>query len=147
IVKFDGANAVNFAGGADGAHFGLTRCDPVAETDIDRGHGLLLNEEINIKHCHGKTKLAVANLAGRIEHPQAVSELKVLQPNLTLDPVCGMKVNPAGARGGAVEHAGQTYYFCSPSCAQKFQANPQQYLDRPASAVVNAPVSTSSSSA
>src|SRR5436853_544944 len=58
IVKFDCANAVNFAGGADGAHFGLTRCDPVAETDIDRGHGLLLNEEINIKHCHGKAKSA-----------------------------------------------------------------------------------------
>src|SRR5438552_14181538 len=58
-----------------------------------------------------------------------------------------MKVNPAAARGGAVAHAGQTYYFCSPSCAQKFQANPQQYLDRPASAVVKAPVSTSSSSA
>src|SRR5207237_60016 len=58
-----------------------------------------------------------------------------------------MKVNPAAARGGAVEHAGQTYYFCSPSGAHKFQANPQQYLDRPASAVVKAPVSTSSSSA
>ena len=76
-----------------------------------------------------------------------MSELKVLQPNPTLDPVCGMKVNPAAARGGAVEHAGQTYYFCSPSCAHKFQANPQRYLDRPASAVVKAPVSTSSSSA
>src|SRR5207249_397181 len=57
-----------------------------------------------------------------------------------------MKVNPAAARGGAVERAGQTYYFCSPSCAHKFRANPQQYLDRPTSAVVKAPVSTSSSS-
>src|SRR2546430_1058300 len=59
-----------------------------------------------------------------------MSELKIVQPNLALDPVCGMKVDPAKARGQA-EHGGQKFYFCSPSCAQKFQMNPEQYLNRP----------------
>ena len=40
---------------------------------------------------------------------------------------------------GTVEHAGKRYYFCSSSCLQKFQANPQAYLEpKPASAPVSA---------
>lgn len=27
------------------------------------------------------------------------------------------------------EHDGRTYYFCCPGCAERFQANPHQYLD------------------
>src|SRR5215469_9918774 len=42
------------------------------------------------------------------------------------DPVCGMLVDPATAP--AVEHAGKSYYFCCPGCAQKFQVAPDQYL-------------------
>ncbi|MBS0208053.1 MAG: cadmium-translocating P-type ATPase [Planctomycetes bacterium] len=44
-----------------------------------------------------------------------------------VDPVCGMRVEPARA-AATVDHAGQTYYFCSKSCAQKFQATPTRYL-------------------
>jgi Cu+-exporting ATPase len=44
-----------------------------------------------------------------------------------IDPVCGMKVNPAAAKGHA-EWQGKTYYFCSSKCQQKFQADPQKYL-------------------
>ena len=43
------------------------------------------------------------------------------------DPVCGMKVNRATARVKA-EHAGQEYFFCSPGCLTKFQANPSGVL-------------------
>ncbi|HEY8504991.1 MAG TPA: heavy metal translocating P-type ATPase, partial [Gemmataceae bacterium] len=43
------------------------------------------------------------------------------------DPVCGMKVNPATARG-SFEHAGRTYYFCNPGCLEKFRADPERYL-------------------
>ncbi|MGI9102315.1 MAG: heavy metal translocating P-type ATPase [Terriglobales bacterium] len=43
------------------------------------------------------------------------------------DPVCGMTVDPATAKT-KIEHQGQTYYFCSPGCAQKFTADPQKYL-------------------
>jgi Cu+-exporting ATPase len=42
------------------------------------------------------------------------------------DPVCGMQVDPAKAAGTS-ERNGKTYYFCSPRCKQKFDADPKQY--------------------
>jgi YHS domain-containing protein len=42
------------------------------------------------------------------------------------DVVCGMQVDPAKAPGKS-EHNGKTYYFCSPGCKKKFDANPSQY--------------------
>jgi Cu+-exporting ATPase len=49
--------------------------------------------------------------------------------SLTKDPVCGMMVDPAKAKA-SVEHNGTTFYFCCPGCAQKFQAHPEDYLNR-----------------
>lgn len=49
-------------------------------------------------------------------------------PDSVIDPVCGMKVNPASARGGSHEHAGHTYYFCNPRCRERFAAEPDRYL-------------------
>ncbi|HYM12997.1 MAG TPA: heavy metal translocating P-type ATPase, partial [Bryobacterales bacterium] len=37
------------------------------------------------------------------------------------DPICGMDVDPATA-AGKYEHNGQTYYFCSRHCLEKFRA-------------------------
>src|ERR1051326_8975539 len=51
---------------------------------------------------------------------------------LARDPVCGMSVNPATAKH-AYEHAGKNYYFCCAHCVEKFKADPQGYLDKPAS--------------
>ncbi len=42
------------------------------------------------------------------------------------DPVCGMSVGPESA-AGSVDHAGVTYWFCSPSCVAKFKADPGSY--------------------
>lgn len=44
-----------------------------------------------------------------------------------IDPVCGMTVNPQKA-AASVEHAGTMYFFCSRSCATKFQADPAKHL-------------------
>ena len=44
-----------------------------------------------------------------------------------LDPVCGMEVDPATAAADR-EHEGRRYYFCSAGCAEKFQADPSEYL-------------------
>ena len=49
------------------------------------------------------------------------------------DPVCGMMVDPATARGGSAEHAGKTYYFCNPRCRERFLASPERYLTAPVS--------------
>lgn len=42
------------------------------------------------------------------------------------DPVCGMALKP-GSSSQSVVHQGKTYYFCSQTCRDKFEANPQQY--------------------
>lgn len=46
-----------------------------------------------------------------------------------LDPVCGMKVDPLKA-WGPVNHKGQSYYFCSTGCVERFAADPEKYLVR-----------------
>ncbi|MGI9088812.1 MAG: heavy metal translocating P-type ATPase [Chthoniobacterales bacterium] len=46
-----------------------------------------------------------------------------------VDPVCGMTIEPASAAGRS-EHSGESYYFCSSGCKQKFDANPAQYLTK-----------------
>jgi P-type Cu+ transporter len=45
-----------------------------------------------------------------------------------IDPVCGMTVDPTKNKGGSFDHAGTTYYFCSPGCNTKFQADPDGWL-------------------
>jgi P-type Cu+ transporter len=45
------------------------------------------------------------------------------------DPVCGMMVDPASARGGSFEFEGTTYSFCNPRCNERFSAEPEKFLD------------------
>ncbi len=46
------------------------------------------------------------------------------------DPVCRMQVNPERAPGSHA-HGGQTYFFCSNHCLEKFRADPAKYLAQP----------------
>lgn len=48
-------------------------------------------------------------------------------PITVTDPVCGMQVDPSRAAGKA-DYAGTTFYFCSQSCAAKFQSEPARYV-------------------
>ena len=43
------------------------------------------------------------------------------------DPVCGMVVDPDTVKL-KIEHDGQTYYFCSSGCREKFVADPARFL-------------------
>ena len=43
------------------------------------------------------------------------------------DPVCGMDVQPDEA-AAKVEHDGQTFYFCSKGCAERFKRDPEAFL-------------------
>jgi Cu+-exporting ATPase len=45
---------------------------------------------------------------------------------MTIDPVCGMTVQPATA-AGSFEYRGTTYYFCNPSCLTRFKADPESF--------------------
>ncbi|HEY2233536.1 MAG TPA: heavy metal translocating P-type ATPase [Candidatus Angelobacter sp.] len=51
------------------------------------------------------------------------------KPGKTLvkDPVCNMDVDPVRAAGSS-EYKRQTYYFCSPGCVKRFNADPEKYL-------------------
>ncbi len=51
----------------------------------------------------------------------------------TLDPVCGMTVDPATSKH-RFDHAGTTYYFCCDGCRTKFAADPAKYLNKAAAA-------------
>ena len=47
---------------------------------------------------------------------------------MATDPVCGMEVTPDLAVATS-EYQGETYYFCSMSCKQEFDNNPQAYSE------------------
>jgi Cu+-exporting ATPase len=44
-----------------------------------------------------------------------------------VDPVCGMRIVPEEA-AGTQEYEGNTYYFCSRSCVEKFKADPVSFV-------------------
>jgi Cu+-exporting ATPase len=45
-----------------------------------------------------------------------------------IDPVCGMRVDPAAPRGGRFDFRGRTYVFCSEGCRARFAADPEGFL-------------------
>src|SRR3546814_16446842 len=49
------------------------------------------------------------------------------EPAPTIDPVCGMTVDPAATAHHA-EHDGTQFHFCSARCREKFVADPEAYL-------------------
>ena len=53
------------------------------------------------------------------DHPVAAAEV--------VDPVCGMTIDPADA-AGHTEYRGHTYYFCHPTCLERFEADPEKFL-------------------
>jgi Cu+-exporting ATPase len=57
--------------------------------------------------------------------------------NMAIDPVCGMKVDPATSKH-RFDHGGETFHFCSERCRGKFAADPLLYL-KPAAQAAPAP--------
>jgi P-type Cu+ transporter len=51
------------------------------------------------------------------------------KPSHAIDPVCGMKVDPATAKH-RFSYGGENYVFCCAGCRTKFEADPQMYLAR-----------------
>ena len=47
--------------------------------------------------------------------------------NQTVDPVCGMTVDPDKTKLLSI-HRGYKYYFCSKGCLKSFEAEPDKYL-------------------
>nr|WP_283815089.1 MULTISPECIES: heavy metal translocating P-type ATPase [unclassified Bradyrhizobium] len=49
------------------------------------------------------------------------------EATFAIDPVCGMKVNPATAKH-RFSYKGEEYLFCSGRCRERFEAEPDKYL-------------------
>ncbi len=60
-------------------------------------------------------------------NPPAAPTPTAVEP--AIDPVCGMKVNPATAKFRS-ENAGKPYFFCSAGCHAKFTGDPEKYLSQ-----------------
>src|SRR5581483_6860439 len=79
----------------------------------------------------------------------AQSSSAALASEQATDPVCGMTVNKQTA-AGSFEYQGQTYFFCSAHCLEKFRADPERFItgapeesikpSQPQSARANTPV-------
>ncbi len=63
------------------------------------------------------------------DHSHHSHQVKV---ELVTDPVCGMQIDPATAKGGKSSFKGNDYFFCNPKCKTKFETNPQEYLRKKA---------------
>lgn len=51
-------------------------------------------------------------------------------PAGAIDPVCGMTVDPAGARAKGLHstHGGNEYFFCGKGCKLEFDEDPERFL-------------------
>ncbi len=47
---------------------------------------------------------------------------------MATDPVCGMKVDDKNPEYQA-QFAGKKYTFCSETCRQEFESNPDEYIE------------------
>ncbi len=81
----------------------------------------------NMTHPHGEP-----SPGSQHEHGRGLFPILTPTEHAAVDPVCGMRVDPESAAGSMV-YEGQTYYFCSPGCLQKFKADAQRYLAAPPS--------------
>ncbi|WP_420969023.1 heavy metal translocating P-type ATPase [Bradyrhizobium sp. B120] len=71
-------------------------------------------------HHHGAA--AHSCCGGKHDHDATPAEA-----TFAIDPVCGMKVNPATAKH-RFSYQGEEYLFCSGRCRERFEAEPDKYL-------------------
>src|SRR5467141_1439753 len=58
-----------------------------------------------------------------------------------IDPVCGMTVNKQTA-AGVFAHQGETYFFCSTRCLERFRKDPDQFQKTPTLVALERPQRT-----
>lgn len=76
-------------------------------------------------HVMGHGRHGGRSRAGGTARPLGGDDLRGSAAEMAVDPVCGMTVKTAEARTAL--HQGRAYYFCSPTCRDKFEASPATY--------------------
>ena len=64
-----------------------------------------------------------------LDFPKMGPRTQEAASRMSIDPVCGMEVDPKTARH-TYKHRGETYSFCAEGCKTAFEADPGVYLDR-----------------
>ena len=80
-------------------------------------------------------RTGASNVSVEISEQYALEHVSLAQnkqegPTMVKDVVCGMEIDPAKA-AAKMDHEGQTYYFCSQACHEKFMADPAKYATAP----------------
>jgi P-type Cu+ transporter len=101
--------------------------------DHDHAHGKHAQGSPHADHAHGAAQ--VSSCCGG-QH--GVADKAAV--DAAIDPVCGMRVDPATARHRTT-HKGQDYFFCSGRCRERFEAEPEKFL-QPKQAEPAAPAGT-----
>ena len=82
-------------------------------------------EPVKTSSCCSGGNHAQHNHAGA-KHEHHSHDHHTDQGNTAIDPVCGMTVDQSTDL--KTDYQGQTYYFCHPSCLDKFKNDPEPYL-------------------
>jgi Cu+-exporting ATPase len=108
---------------------GASRCGG-AQTSVEPA------PPIGASCCAGGDRHAADDPHAGHAHGAHAHGVAAVDTKTAIDPVCGMRVDPATAKHRS-EHAGAAYFFCNPLCKEKFDADPAKYL-RPAAAAAPA---------
>jgi len=76
-------------------------------------------------HQHGGKAQAHSCCGGH--HHGGAKDPVAEDPNVAVDPVCGMNVNRDTAKH-RLDYRGQEYFFCSARCRERFEAEPAKFL-------------------
>lgn len=109
--------------------------EPTANLDSQAGYQLMHTLEILAKE-HAKTVLIVthdhriADIADRVTWLEdgRLSERPPEQTASVVDPVCGMRIDPGRAAAERRVDGGETVYFCSDICLDRFTGAPGRFL-------------------
>ena len=97
-------------------------CDGCKQNFVSDPEKYLAPDNKPVSGCGCASKAKVAEKTS-----SCCGSQKTQQPQY-IDPVCGMTVTDLSKPH--TEYSGQTYYFCCQGCLNKFQANPEQYLEK-----------------
>jgi membrane fusion protein, copper/silver efflux system len=116
--------------------YGATAKDPVCGMDVDEARAKASGKKDEYRGttyyfcsdgCQRKFQKSPDQYAQPVQHDRNPNvKQSQAAPAKAKDPSCGMEVETAQARasGRTSEYGGQTYYFCSDGCKQKFDRDP-----------------------
>src|SRR5512146_2288057 len=101
-----------------------TTTDPVCGMDVDPASAAGHSEyEGTTYHFCG------ASCKRKFDADPARYASKATSSKPSIDPICGLEVDPASAAGRR-DYEGTSYLFCAASCKRKFDADPAHYAGK-----------------